>query len=47
LRLAPGMQTPADFPNLTEAFLNAGFSDSEVTQIMGGNFLRLFETVWI
>lgn len=31
----------ADFPNLTAALVRAGFADTEVAQIMGGNWMRI------
>jgi membrane dipeptidase len=34
--------SPADFPNLTQALLDRGFSDAETSGIMGGNWLRFF-----
>jgi membrane dipeptidase len=34
-------RTNADFPNLTAAFVRAGFADAEVAKIMGGNWLRI------
>ena len=36
----------ADFPNLTEALLDRGYSETDVKKIMGENFLRLFQEVW-
>ena len=41
------LQTAADFPNLTEALLDRGYSEGDVKKIMGENFLRLFGEVWI
>ena len=41
-----GFQTAADFPNLTRALLERGYSEHDVKKIMGENFLRLFEEVW-
>jgi len=41
-----GFQTAADFPNLTRALLERGYSERNVKKIMGENFLRLFEEVW-
>ena len=40
-----GFATPADFPNLTRALLETGYSESNVQQILGKNFLRLFREV--
>jgi membrane dipeptidase len=33
-------------PRLTEALLRRGWSDEDVLKLLGGNFLRLFRTVW-
>lgn len=32
--------SPADFPNLTEGLVRAGFAEADVAAIMGGNWLR-------
>ena len=40
-------QTAADFPNLTEALLDRGYSEADVKKIMGENFLCLFQEVWV
>lgn len=34
------------FPALTAALLERGFSKEEIHQILGGNFLRVFEQTW-
>jgi membrane dipeptidase len=34
-----------DFPNVTQALLDHGFSDTEVRKIIGGNFLRVLKEV--
>jgi microsomal dipeptidase-like Zn-dependent dipeptidase len=39
---ADWFRSPADFPNLTEGLLEAGFARDEVAAIMGGNWLRFF-----
>jgi membrane dipeptidase len=39
-------QTAADFPNLTRALLDRGYSERDIKKIMGENFLRLFQEVW-
>jgi membrane dipeptidase len=36
-------KSPVDFYNITSGLLNKGFSKSEVTAILGGNWLRLFK----
>ena len=41
-----GLATPADFPNLTRALLERGYSEPDVQKILGKNFLRLFADVW-
>ncbi|MBV7340204.1 dipeptidase [Chloroflexi bacterium TSY] len=41
-----GMETPAKFPNLADALINRGYKPADVTKILGGNWLRLFEEVW-
>ena len=33
-------------PNATRALVAGGFSDEEITKILGGNFLRVFQQVW-
>ena len=40
-------ETPEQFPVMSEALLNRGYSDEDVTKILGGNWLRLFEEVWV
>ena len=39
--------TAADFPNLTEALLDRGYAEIDAKKIMGENFLRLFQEVWV
>ena len=46
LKMAPGIQSAADFPNLTEAFSAHGYSDADIRKVMGGNMLRLLGQVW-
>jgi membrane dipeptidase len=41
-----GMQSNADLPNLTEAMLRRGYSEADVTKFLGGNLMRIFDTVW-
>ena len=41
-----GIQNSADFPNLTDALLNRGYSESEARKILGENMVRLFKDVW-
>ena len=37
---------PETLPALTEAMLEAGYSDDDVRGILGGNYLRIVDEVW-
>jgi membrane dipeptidase len=39
------LATVADLPNLTKELLRRGYSESDVSKILGGNMLRVMETV--
>ncbi|HEX8650189.1 MAG TPA: dipeptidase [Pyrinomonadaceae bacterium] len=39
------LATIADFPNLTKELLRRGYTESDVTKILGGNILRVMEEV--
>ena len=41
-----GFETAAQFPNVTAALLRRGYAPEDVQKIMGGNWLRLYRTVW-
>jgi membrane dipeptidase len=41
-----GIRSSADFPNLTQALLARGYSESDTKKVMGENFLRLFREAW-
>jgi membrane dipeptidase len=41
-----GIRTIGEFPNLTEALLRRGFSESQVRKIMGENWVRILKEVW-
>ncbi|MDI3325755.1 dipeptidase [Pontibacterium granulatum] len=41
-----GIRTVGEFPNLTEALLKAGFSETQVRKIMGENWVNLLKEVW-
>lgn len=41
-----GIRTLGEFPNLTEALLKHGFSESQVRKIMGENWVRILGDVW-
>ena len=38
-----GMENNSGYPNLTRGLVAKGYSDEDITKIMGGNFLRLIE----
>ena len=38
-----GFRTWKEWPNVTKALVSRGYSDDEITGILGGNFLRVFE----
>ena len=42
----PGLETPADMPNLAAALLERGYSAGDAAKVLGGNWLRLFGDVW-
>jgi membrane dipeptidase len=42
-----GIRSAAEFPNLTRALLDHGYMESDVKKIMGENWLRLYEEVWV
>jgi membrane dipeptidase len=41
-----GFESAAEFPRVTEGLLSRGYSPRDVKKILGGNWLRLYETVW-
>lgn len=41
-----GIDSPAEFPNLAEALVNRGYSVEDITRLLGGNWMNLFERVW-
>ncbi|MDO6418773.1 membrane dipeptidase, partial [Amphritea sp. 2_MG-2023] len=41
-----GIRTVGEFPNLTEALLRHGFSETQVRKIMGENWVTLLKDVW-
>ena len=41
-----GIDSPAEFPNLAEALVNRGYSTEDITKLLGGNWMNLFERVW-
>jgi len=38
-----GMENNAGYPNLTRGLVKRGYSDEDITKIMGGNFMRLIK----
>ena len=41
-----GVDSPAEFPNLADALANRGYSGEDITKLLGGNWMSLFERVW-
>ncbi|WP_319003289.1 membrane dipeptidase [Celeribacter naphthalenivorans] len=41
-----GLESIADFPNLTAAMERAGWSESKIRRVMGENWLTLLDRVW-
>jgi membrane dipeptidase len=41
-----GFRSNAELPNLTRGLLKLGFAESDVVNFLGGNLMRVFETVW-
>ena len=41
-----GIDSPAEFPNLAEALAKRGYRAEEITKLLGGNWMSLFERVW-
>lgn len=45
-RFFEGASSCTDFPRIAEGLTSLGFTDAELAGILGGNFLRVFRTVW-
>jgi membrane dipeptidase len=45
-RYPQGIERPTELPNLTHRMLERGFSESDVRQVLGLNFVRVFEAAW-
>ncbi|MFP3950807.1 MAG: dipeptidase [Candidatus Bathyarchaeia archaeon] len=41
-----GLENPNEFINIARWMIKHGYSDQEIAKVMGGNALRLLETVW-
>lgn len=46
IRNPEGLRTIGELPNLTVAMSRAGWPDSRIAKVMGGNWLRVFRDVW-
>jgi membrane dipeptidase len=44
-QLPQGIDSPADFPKITEALMERGYSAEDCRKILGGNLLRVFHEV--
>jgi membrane dipeptidase len=40
------IETPKTLPNLTRRLLERGYQESDVRKILGGNWLRVMQSVW-
>jgi membrane dipeptidase len=43
---AEGLGSLDRFPEVTRALVSRGYSDADITKILGGNFMRVFKQVW-
>lgn len=41
-----GLESIADFPNLTAAMQRAGWSETKIRRVMGENWVALLDRVW-
>jgi membrane dipeptidase len=41
-----GLREATDYLNVTSELARRGYSERDITKILGGNFIRLFEQVW-
>ncbi len=41
-----GLREPTDYLNVSTELARRGYSERDITKILGGNFIRLFEQVW-
>src|SRR5277367_1712341 len=44
-QLPAGIDSAADLPKITQALLDSGYSEADITKILGGNLLRVFGEV--
>lgn len=45
-RWVEGLESSADLPALTAGLVARGYGDEDILKMLGGNFIRLFRTVW-
>jgi membrane dipeptidase len=45
IKYPEGLENISKLPNITRGLIKRGYSDLEIEKILGGNFLRLFETI--
>ena len=41
-----GIRTIGEFPNLTQAMVNAGWAEDKIRKVMGANWVRVLKEVW-
>jgi membrane dipeptidase len=46
-RAPTGFQSMDELPNVTRGLVERGYSDENVLKILGSNYLRVFDAVWI
>lgn len=44
---ARGISSAAEFPNITEGLVERGYTPEDVKQIVGGNFMRVFDEAFV
>ncbi|MBW2308944.1 MAG: dipeptidase [Deltaproteobacteria bacterium] len=45
--LPEGIRMPSEFPNITNSLARRGYDDESIRKVMGQNFLRLFDEIWV
>ncbi len=41
-----GIESPEDFPNIVRWLVTHGYDDSAIAQVMGGNVMKVLDSVW-
>lgn len=41
-----GLETPRTMPNLTARLIERGYTTDDAAKILGGNWLRIYDTIW-